>query len=161
MRVGTATVRAAYPGVHCYSYIQEIDCLPARTYADGTVLVASGAAAATPAYYWVLGAPTRWFGPVTALYLMRGLDALVCSLLVALAAWCLTRWSRTAWPLLGLALTCTPMAMYSGSTPAPNGRRCSPASRSGRRCSGWPASTPGPRRPARSWWPPCHRRWCW
>ena len=121
VRVSAATVRAAYPICHSYSYIQEIDCLPARTYADGTVLVASGAARYNPAYYWVLGTPTRWFGPVTALYLMRGLDALVCSLLVALAAWCLTRWSRTAWPLLGLALTCTPMAMYSGSTPAPNG----------------------------------------
>ena len=121
VRVSAATVRAAYPICHSYSYIQEIDCLPARTYADGTVLVASGAARYNPAYYWVLGTPTRWFGPVTALYLMRGLDALVCSLLVALAAWSLTRWSRTAWPLLGLALTCTPMAMYSGSTPAPNG----------------------------------------
>ena len=121
VRVSAATVRAAYPICHSYSYIQEIDCLPSRTFADGTVLVASGAARYNPAYYGVIGTPTRWFGPVTALYLMRGLDALVCSLLVALAAWCLTRWSRTAWPLLGLALTCTPMAMYSGSTPAPNG----------------------------------------
>jgi hypothetical protein len=52
---------------------------------------------------------------------MRLMTAAICAALVALAAWTSSLWARTAWPLLAVLLTCTPMTMYSGATPAPNG----------------------------------------
>lgn len=121
VRVRAATVRAAYPVCHSYDYVAASDCRPVRAFADGTVLVASGAARYQPVFYALVGVPTRWLDPVPALYVMRVLDALVCSLLVALAVWATTLWSRSVWPLVAILLACTPEVMYSGSTLAPNG----------------------------------------
>ncbi len=121
VRVRADTARAGYQVCHTYAYITEADCRPARSFEDGTVLVASGAARYDPVYYWLVGTAARGLDPVPGLYVMRLLNAGVCALLVALAAWGTTVWSRRAWPLLGVLLACTPIAMYTGSTPAPNG----------------------------------------
>jgi hypothetical protein len=121
VRARAATVHAAYPVCHSYRYIPESDCRSARTFSDGTVLVASGAARYNPAYYAVVGIATHWLDPVPGLYVMRLLDAIICSLLIALAVWASALWARNWWPALGVVMTCTPIAMYSGSTPAPNG----------------------------------------
>lgn len=121
VRVRLSTIRAAYPICHSYDYIAESDCRPVRTFPDGTAEVASGAARYDPLFYAVVGAPTRWLPPVAALYAMRLITAVICAALIALAAWACSLWARTAWPLLAVLLACTPMAMYSGATPAPNG----------------------------------------
>jgi hypothetical protein len=122
VRARLDTIEAAYPICHSYrNYIADSDCRQVRTFADGTADVASGAARYDPVFYAVVGMPTRWLGPAASLYAMRLLTAAICAALVALAAWACSLWARTAWPLLAVLLTCTPMAMYSGATPAPNG----------------------------------------
>jgi len=52
---------------------------------------------------------------------MRIVSAATCSALIALAAWRVLQWSRTIWPLVGVLVAVTPVSVYSGSTPAPNG----------------------------------------
>ena len=122
VRARLDTIEAAYPICHSYHrYIADSDCRPVRTFRDGTAEVASGAARYDPVFYALIGLPTRWLGPTASLYAMRLMTAAICAALVALAAWACSLWARTAWPLLAVLLACTPMAMYSGATPAPNG----------------------------------------
>lgn len=121
MRVRASTARTAYSVCSSYPYMRKIDCRPVRSYPDGTVAIASGAARYNPVFYWVVGLPTKWLAPLPALFAMRFLTALLGSFLMGLAAWAMTLWARTGWPLLAVLLTATPTATYSGSTPAPNG----------------------------------------
>jgi Predicted membrane protein (DUF2142) len=121
VRVRGETVRDAYPVCHSFDYIATSDCRPRHRFADGTVEVASGAARYNPVFYWVIGTFGRWFSPVMGMYVMRSVTAVMCAALVALAAWTCCLWARTRWPLFGVLLACTPVALYSGATPAPNG----------------------------------------
>jgi 4-amino-4-deoxy-L-arabinose transferase-like glycosyltransferase len=118
--VPPATVRAAQAQCRTLQYNGTSNCTPSATLPDGNVLIASSAAAYSPVFYAVVGTLARPWDGVTALYVMRGTASLIGAVLLAVAAWCLTTFSRTAWPVAGLVLGLTPMAVYTSMIPAPN-----------------------------------------
>lgn len=103
------------------------NCVPEQTLPNGDVLIASSAAAYSPVVYAFLGTVARPWDGVTALYVMRATSSVLNALLIAAAAWCLVKASRSAWPLTGLVLALTPMAVYTTMIPAPNGVELSSA----------------------------------
>jgi hypothetical protein len=114
-------VEAAKPICESYFWVSAADCTPVTAYGDGTVSIASGAARYNPVLYWVFGTVARPFNGTAALYAMRIFSCLLNAVLVASATWCLRLWAKSGWPLLALVVCLTPMTMYTGSTPAPNG----------------------------------------
>ncbi len=115
------TVEDARAACESYSYTSAANCRPGAELGDGLVAVASGASRYNPVFYWLIGTPAQWTPGTTGLYIMRVLSALLCSTLIAIAAWALCLWSRTSWPLLTLVLSLTPVVLYSTVVPAPNG----------------------------------------
>jgi hypothetical protein len=104
-----------------YDYTGPANCNPVETLDNGLVTVASAASLYHPAFYWLVGTPAKSFTGVHALYVMRLAAALLCALLVGLAAWASIVTSRTVWPLASLILALTPVTLYSMAMPAPNG----------------------------------------
>jgi len=88
---------------------------------SGTVRVTTSAANYEPVYYWVVGTAGEPFAGTHALYAMRVMSAVLCALVLALAAWCLSTWSRGSWAFVGLLVGLTPTLVYSTSIVAPNG----------------------------------------
>jgi hypothetical protein len=113
-------VRAAGPVCRSLDYTGEHNCGPAETLPDGRVVVASAASRYNPVFYWVLGTAARPFDGAAALYAMRAVNLLLCSVVLAGAAWVTGRWSRTVWPRLGLVAAVTPVTAYGGAVAAPN-----------------------------------------
>ena len=60
----------------------------------GTVRATTSAANYEPVYYWVVGTAGEPFSGAHSLYAMRAMAALLCAIVLALAAWCLTTWVR-------------------------------------------------------------------
>jgi hypothetical protein len=87
----------------------------------GTVRATTSAANYEPIYYWVVGTAGEPFTGAHSLYAMRAMAALLCALVLALAAWCLTTWARGSWAFVGLLVGLTPTLIYSTTLPAPNG----------------------------------------
>ncbi len=87
----------------------------------GTVRATTSAGNYEPVYYWVVGTAGEPFSGAHSLYAMRAMAALLCAVVLALAAWCLTTWVRGAWAFVGLLVGITPTFVYSTSLPAPNG----------------------------------------
>lgn len=104
-----------------YAYTGRDNCRPVTDWDDELVTVASAASRYNPAFYWLIGTPSRLAQGAEAVYVMRVVASLACALLVGLAAWATALWSRTRWPLAALALTLTPVVVYSLAVPAPNG----------------------------------------
>jgi hypothetical protein len=102
-------------------------CTPESTLPNGDVMVASSAAGYSPVAYAVIGTLARPWDGVTADYVMRTVASVINALLLALAAWCLMTRSRTPWPVTGLILGLTPMAIFTTMLPAPNGMELSAA----------------------------------
>ncbi len=114
-------VRAANPVCETYPYTTDADCTPQEQVGGGTVTVASGAGRYNPAFYGVVGTAALPFDGYAALYAMRVATAALCVALFALAVGCTNLWRRSAWPLVGLLVASTPVAVYSTAIVAPNG----------------------------------------
>jgi hypothetical protein len=108
-------------------YTRDSNCNPVETLPNGNARIASSAAAYSPVYYVVVGTIARPWDGAAALYVMRLASSLINALMIALAAWCLLRRSRTGWPLTGFLVGLTPMAVYTSMLPAPNGLELSAA----------------------------------
>jgi hypothetical protein len=121
MEVPPGLVLAAHRQCESLTYDGKSNCVPEATLPDGNDLIASSAAAYSPVFYALVGVIAKPWHGATALYVMRGTACLINAVLLALAAWCLMTRSRTAWPLTGLILGLTPMAIYTTMLPAPNG----------------------------------------
>jgi hypothetical protein len=119
--VPRSIVEAAHPICASYTYTGPDNCSPVRRLQDGRVLVASGASAYNPLYYWIVGSVARLFDGYASLYAMRVASALICATLIALAGWATTLWARSSWPLFGLLLAITPVMAFSVAVVAPNG----------------------------------------
>lgn len=120
LSVSADLVEAAGPMCASYKYTGPANCRPVHDLGDGRVEVASGAASYNPAYYVVVGTLTRPFHGFHALFAMRLVTALLSSLLLATAASTIARWARSAWPLVGLAVSATPVLLQSAGVAAPN-----------------------------------------
>ena len=118
--VPPALVEAAHRQCAGLKYTGPDNCTSPGPAADGTVLIASGAANYNPAFYWVIGTAARPFSGSASLYAMRVAGALLCLFFLGLAAWCVGRRRRT-WPAAGLVLAMTPVLVYSTVIPGPNG----------------------------------------
>jgi hypothetical protein len=88
---------------------------------EGTVRATTSAANYQPVYYWVVGTAGESFSGAGALYAMRAAAALMCAVVLALAAWCLTQWVRGGWTYVGLLVGLTPTLLYTTTVVAPNG----------------------------------------
>lgn len=119
--VPRALVEAAHPICSSYPYTGRDNCNPAADAGNGLVEVASGAARYNPAFYWVIGKPAQVLDGTANLYALRVLASLLCAALFWFAAYALALAHRTAWPLLGLLVSTTPVFLYSLSLGAPNG----------------------------------------
>jgi hypothetical protein len=120
VRVPTALPEAAAPICESLPYTTDDNCHGHAT-ANGETEIASSASQYNPAFYGVVGTVARPFSGSTSLYVMRLATALICAVLMGLAAAALRVWSRSPWPLVGLVLAATPMLIYSNSIVAPNG----------------------------------------
>jgi hypothetical protein len=87
----------------------------------GTVRATTSAANYEPVFYWVVGTAGEPFTGADSLYAMRAMAALMCAIVLALAAWCMTTWVRGWWAFVGLFVGLTPTLIYSTTIPAPNG----------------------------------------
>ena len=87
----------------------------------GTVRATTSAANYEPVFYWVVGTAGEPFTGANSLYAMRAMAALLCAIVLALAAWCLTTWVRGWWAFVGLFVGLTPTLIYSTTIAAPNG----------------------------------------
>ena len=122
-------VTAAHAQCADLSYTGHDNCNPAQRNDDGTVLVASGAGAYNPVYYWVVGTIARPFEGAAALYAMRVASAALCLLFMGLAAWALSLRRRGAWSGAG---RCWPprrcCSLHGGCRPqrVGDGRRAGP-----------------------------------
>jgi hypothetical protein len=107
----------------CYAFDAEESaaCIPA-TPADEAELVPAPTTAGlyNPLYYLVVGWPTLLVGDASGLYLMRFASGIAVSLFLAAAVALVSRWRRPTIPLLGLAVTLTPMVAFLGGTVNPN-----------------------------------------
>lgn len=84
-------------------------------------IVSSGAGRYHPLFYAVIGTVARPFHGAAALYAMRFATAALAAAFLALALAAASTWARTRWPYVGIAVACTPVALYSSSIAAPNG----------------------------------------
>ncbi len=103
-----------------YEYTKPDNCNPVQKLDEDMVTVASAAQLYNPLYYAAVGWPSLFLDGATALYAMRVVSALLCALVITLAAWSVTAWCTSQWPTVGLVLALTPVTVYSSIVVAPN-----------------------------------------
>jgi Predicted membrane protein (DUF2142) len=113
-------VAAAGPECRARSYTGHDNCAPVADEPGDSVRVATAASRYEPVYYWVVGTAARWAHGTSADYVMRIVSALLCALFTGLAAWAVSRWARTRWPLCAVVGSLTPVVVYSSIVVAPN-----------------------------------------
>jgi hypothetical protein len=74
-----------------------------------------------PLYYAIVGLPSLVWHTNTAVYLMRLLSGLLCSMFLGLAIALAALWSRSRLLVLAVAVTASPMAIIFGSVVNPSG----------------------------------------
>lgn len=96
-----------------------VDAMPG----DKNTLVETRTSAANynPIYYWAVGTPTLFWADSKAVYAMRLLNALLCSMLLAAAFASLACLGRRRWGMTALAVGMTPMVMFLNGAVNPNG----------------------------------------
>jgi hypothetical protein len=119
--VSPGIVRDAEPFCSSLPYTGPDNCNAVDEVEPGVVTVGSGAARYNPVFYSVVGSAAQPWDGAPAMYVMRAVNAVLCSLLVAAAAWGTSLWARTRWPLVALFAVLTPVAMYTTAVPGPNG----------------------------------------
>jgi hypothetical protein len=114
-------VDASAPSCARLTYTAPFNCRPYRQLSGDMVEVASGAGAYNPTFYAVVGTLARPLTGNAAIYGMRVVAGLLCTVAFALATFLTVRWSRTRWPLAALLLAALPTTVYSTIVVAPNG----------------------------------------
>jgi hypothetical protein len=107
----------------CYYDSKNATAACAAPLADtgGDTLVQTSAGGSNPLYYAAVGWPTLFSDGQTGLYLMRLVSAAICAAMLAGAAVTASTWSRNrSWPLLAVAVTATPTALFLNGTVNPN-----------------------------------------
>nr|WP_237448693.1 DUF2142 domain-containing protein [Nocardioides flavescens] len=114
-------VRAASAQCESLDYPGPDNCRPAQVTPEGRWRVATAAGPYNPVFYAVVGTAARPFAGDAALYVMRGVGAALC-LVVVLAALAVALSQRPGrWERLGLLVALTPVVTFSTAIPAPNG----------------------------------------
>jgi hypothetical protein len=118
LSVSPEIVQAARPECQRLPYTGPEDCVGEPE--GERVAIASGAGRYPPLYYALVGYPGSILDGTAALYLMRGVSAMLCTALLTWALLSLTRWSGSR-GALAMLLTMTPVVVYSTAVVAPNG----------------------------------------
>lgn len=107
--------------VGCFAFSRETtaNCLSLES-RDGTARVATSAGNYPPAYYVVVGLPSRVSNSTVAIYLMRLVSVLIAAALLASAITTLDRFPRPRLVALGVAVAVTPMVLFLGGTVNPS-----------------------------------------
>lgn len=122
VKVPRDLVTAAHPVCDWLRYTTYASCTPLRTSSGGQVEVTSSAARYNPVFYFVIGSAARPFSGDAALYAMRAGAAVMCAVMLALAAATLRgRDGEGRWAVVGLVAATSPIVVYSTSVAAPNG----------------------------------------
>lgn len=121
MVVPRALVDAARPICESYEYTGPDNCRPVAHLDEDRVTIATAASRYNPVFYWLIGQPASWFDGAASLYVMRLVAALICSSFIAVAGWAMTLWARSHWPVAGMLVALSPVAVYSTAVAAPNG----------------------------------------
>lgn len=88
---------------------------------DALVKTRTSAANYNPVYYWAVGVPTLVWSDGKAVYAMRLLNGLLCSVLLAAAFAALACLRARRWGMTGLAVAMTPMVLFLNGAVNPNG----------------------------------------
>ncbi|WP_457950673.1 DUF2142 domain-containing protein [Pseudarthrobacter sp. alpha12b] len=107
----------------CYKFnpAQAADCAP-PVYADDTYtnIGVTSAGSYNPMYYWLVGLPTLVMSGAPAIYAMRLISAVVCSVFLAAGFTALTELRRPRYAVLMAAVAMTPMVLFLGGGINPN-----------------------------------------
>jgi hypothetical protein len=115
-------VTAAHPVCVSLPYTTSTNCNAWGATTGGLVEVTSSASRYNPVFYFVIGSAARPFSGDAALYAMRTATAVMCAVLLALAAATLRgRDGGGRWAVVGLVAGTTPVLVYSTTVAAPNG----------------------------------------
>jgi hypothetical protein len=101
-------------------YTQPDNCFAIQETSENRVTVATAAGSYFPAYYVLVGYPTRAFEGAEAAYAMRIVSGLWCALGIGLAAWALGQARVGIWGRFGFVAALTPVLVYTTVIPAPN-----------------------------------------
>jgi hypothetical protein len=106
----------------CYAFrpTQTASCMKIPS-SGGTVEERTTAASYPPFYHALVALPLLLDHGVSGLYMMRAMSAIMVAALLALAVVNAIRIGRPSFPLLGLAVAITPMALFLGGTVNPSG----------------------------------------
>lgn len=119
LEVPSELVEAARAQCEALSYTNDEDCVGVP---DGeTTRVASGAGRYNPFYYALVGPAGALFDGASAVYAMRIMSALLCTLMFGAALVASRRWAQSNWPPVALTIAATPVLVYSSAVLAPNG----------------------------------------
>jgi hypothetical protein len=115
-------VTAARPVCESLSYTTSANCTAYRAGPGDRVEVTSSAARYNPVFYFVIGSVARPFSGDAALYAMRAAAAMMCAVMLALAAATLRgQDGQGRWAVVGLVAATSPVVVYSTTVAAPNG----------------------------------------
>ncbi len=124
LAVRIPAVWAKWENVDCYIFRKEVtaDCLSFAGRDDRDATVYTTAGRHPPAYYAVTGIPSLvWPGGAGAVYLMRAVNVLLTSALLASAVLTVRRTRVPRLGAIGLALAVTPMVLFLSGTVNPSG----------------------------------------
>lgn len=121
VRVPATYAQAGTTGA-CFIYDGAVPAGCAEPYVAraGTAEVVTTAGRYPPAYYLFAGSATLVSDGATAVYLMRFLTVFLCAALLA-SAFASAREMRSAWPVTGIVLACTPMVLFFTGAVNPQG----------------------------------------
>ncbi len=119
-----ALVSTAAGRISCFTYRPEVpaDCAEPWPTEQGPLFHTTVLAGRyNPVYYLMVGWPLRLAEPLTAMYVMRLVSALLAAVLLGLAAVCASVRFRTPLGRVGVLLGLTPLAMFLAGTVNPSG----------------------------------------
>ena len=120
VRVPPDLVESALPACEQLKYVGRGNCHPVTVPDDsGLVVIATAASQYLPAYYAAVGWPSLFVDGAAGQYGMRLVSALLCDLVLVLAASIAVR--RSPWLAAGVMACLTPTVLYATVTVAPNG----------------------------------------
>lgn len=88
---------------------------------DRLVTTGTSAGPNSPLYYAIVGTPTLFLSGNSALYAMRGVNAVLCAAALAVMVMQLMQLARWRWSLVAAFVATTPMMLYLGGAINPNG----------------------------------------
>ena len=107
----------------CFAFkvIVTADCSPGLNAAERQPTTAGTSAGNyNPLYYLVVGLPSRILSGEPAIYAMRILSGLLCSLFLAATLFATTQFANRRWPVVAAGIAVTPMVLYLCGAINPN-----------------------------------------